>query len=99
MLKKDVIQFVKGCGECQQNKVNTRPDKAALSPIFPSPNAKPFEVIALDFITKLPKSCHYDSILMITDHNCTQASLFIPCQEEITAKEVAHTGWKTTFYL
>ena len=61
-----------------------------LSPIFPSPNAKPFEVIALDFITKLPKSRHYDSILTITDHDCTKASLFILCQEEITAKEVTH---------
>ena len=79
MLKKDVIHFVKGCGECQRNKVNTRPEKAALSPIFPSPNTKPFEVIALDFITRLPKSRHYDSILTITDHDCTKASLFISC--------------------
>src|SRR6201996_7962176 len=89
-LKKDVVQFVKGCGECQQNKVNTRPEKAALSPIFPKPDAKPFEVIALDFITKLPKSHHYNSILTITDHDCTKASLFIPCREEITAEEVTH---------
>src|ERR1700761_1442780 len=68
-LKKDVVQFVKGCGECQRNKVNTRPEKAALSPIFPIPNARPFEVVALDFITKLPKSRHYDSILTVTDHD------------------------------
>src|SRR6201996_6693543 len=44
----------------------------------------------MDFITKLPKSHHYDSILTITDHDCTKASLFIPCQEEITAEGVAH---------
>ena len=56
---------------------------------FPEPKANPFEVIALDFITKLPKSQKYDSILTITDHDCSKASLFIPCMEEITAEEVA----------
>ena len=75
--------------ECQRHKVNTQPTKALLASIFPKPKANPFEVIALDFITKLPKSQNYDSILTITDHNCSKASLFIPCTKEITAEEVA----------
>ena len=85
-LRQDVIQYVRGCAECQCHKVNTRPTKAPLAPIFPEPKANPFEVIALDFITKLPKSQKYDSILTITDHDCSKASLFIPCAEEITAE-------------
>jgi len=52
-------------------------------------DAKPFEVIALDFITKLPTSQGYDSILTVTDHDCTKASVFIPCVEEITAEGTA----------
>ena len=88
-LWQDVIQYVWGCTECQRHKVNTRPTKAPLAPIFPEPKANPFEVIALDFITKLPKSRKYDSILTITDHDCSKASLFIPCVEEITAEGVA----------
>ena len=75
-----------GCAKCQRHKVNTRPTKALLTLIFPEPKANPFEVIALDFITKLPKSQKYDSILTITDHDCSKASLFIPCAEEITAE-------------
>ena len=59
-----------------------------MAPIFPKPKANPFEVIALDFITKLPKCQKYDSILTITDHDCSKASLFIPCMEEITAEGV-----------
>ena len=39
---------------------------------------------------KLPKFRHYDSILTITDHDCTKALLIIACKEEITAKEIAH---------
>ena len=88
-LWQDVIQYVRGCAECQRHKVNTRPTKAPLTPIFPEPKANPFEVIALDFITKLSKSQKYDSILTITDHDCSKASLFIPCTEEITAEGVA----------
>ena len=54
-LRQDVIQYVRGCAECQRHKVNTRFTKALLAPIFLEPKANPFEVIALDFITKLPK--------------------------------------------
>jgi transposase InsO family protein len=43
----------------------------------------------MDFITKLPKSGKYDTILTITDHDCTKAAIFIPCQETITAEGVA----------
>jgi phosphoribosylpyrophosphate synthetase len=49
----------------------------------------PFETIALDFITKLLESQGYDSILTITDHDCTKASIFILCREEINAEGTA----------
>ncbi len=58
-------------------------------PIFPKPEALPFETIALDFITKLPRSKGYDAILTVTDHDCTKAAIFIPCNEEISAEETA----------
>ena len=44
----------------------------------------------MDFIVKLPKSQQYDSILTITDHNCSKVALFIPCNEDITAEGVAN---------
>jgi len=88
-LIRDVMDYVKGCTKCQRHKVNTRPTKAPLQPIFPTPEAMPFATIALDFITKLPMSQGYDSILTITDHDCSKAVILIPCQEEIMAKGVA----------
>jgi hypothetical protein len=42
----------------------------------------------MDFIVKLPLSNGFDSILTITDHDCTKAALFIPCNETITAEGV-----------
>jgi len=88
-LKKDVEEYVKGCATCQANKINTHHQKPHLYPITTNPEAQPFEVVTMDFITKLPSSRGYDSILTITDHDCTKAALFIPCNETITSEGVA----------
>ncbi len=88
-MQQDVRDYVRGCAECQRNKINMRPTKAPLLPIFPTHEAMPFETVALDFITKLPVSQGYDSILTVTDHDCTKAAVFIPCKESMTAKETA----------
>ena len=84
-LNQDIHEYVKGCAQCQQNKVNTHPQKAPLSPITPTTGALPFQTIAMDFIVKLPESAGFDSILTITDHDCTKMLIAIPCRETITA--------------
>jgi hypothetical protein len=55
-LRQDTKDYVQGCADCQRHKVNNRPTKAPLRPIYPKPEAMPFETIALDFITKLLES-------------------------------------------
>ena len=42
----------------------------------------------MDFITKLPQSQGNDTILTITDHDCSKATLLFPCKETISAEEV-----------
>ncbi len=42
----------------------------------------------MDFITKLPLSGKYDTILIIMDHDCSKVAIFIPCQEAISTEEV-----------
>ena len=96
-LAKDVQEYVKGCAQCQQNKVNTRPAKAPLNPISPTPEALPFQTIAMDFIVKLPESAGYDSILTITDHDCTKMLITIICTEKITAEGVAEIFLRQVF--
>ena len=93
----EITEYVQGCADCQRHKVNNRPTKAPLSPIYPLPEAMPFETVALDFITKLPESQGYDSILTITDHDCTKMAVFIPCREEINAEETAALYAKHVF--
>ena len=43
----------------------------------------------MDFIVKLPLSDGYDSVLTVTDHDCTKAVILILCNEAITAEGVA----------
>ena len=96
-LRRDVLEYVKGCTECQRNKVNNCPTHAPLVPIPPKIDALPFETVALDFITKLLTSEGYDAILTVTDHDCTKAAIFIPCNEEIMAEGTAELYVKHVF--
>ena len=70
-------------------KINTHPSKPALFPITMDPKALPFQVITLDFVTDLPISQGFDSILTVTDYDCSKASIFIPCNKTITVKGTA----------
>ena len=88
-MTQDVKDYVKGCTDCQRNKVNNQTIKAPLNPIFAKPGALPFETVAMDFIVKLPLSDGFDSVLTITDHDCTKAVILIPCNKTITAEGVA----------
>jgi hypothetical protein len=96
-MRVDITEYVKGCADCQRHKVNTRPTKAPLHPIYPKAETTPFETVALDFIVKLPISQGFDSILTVTDQGCTKAAIFIPCNEDITAEETAALYIKHVF--
>src|SRR5882672_1534515 len=87
-MKHFVTVYVRGCATCQSNKTNTRPNKPPIFPITPERDALPFQTIAVDWITKLPQSDGYDSIMMVTDHNCTKAMIFIPCKETMGTEEM-----------
>jgi hypothetical protein len=96
-MKEWIQQYVKGCGTCQQNKTNTHPTKPPLYPITPEPNAMPFSIITMDWITKLPLSFGYNSVLTITDHDCSKAVLLFPCKETMGTEELAKLYFNKVF--
>ena len=96
-MKEWIQQYVKECEVCQQNKTNTHPMKPPLYPITPKSGAKPFETVAIDWITKLLPSMGYDSILTITNHNCSKAMLCYPCKEATGTKELARLYFTNVF--
>jgi hypothetical protein len=62
-------------------------------PLFPITSSEaqafPFQTIAWDLITDLPKAETYDVVLMITNHSCSKAALFFPYTKKIDVEEVA----------
>jgi hypothetical protein len=76
VMKKEVANYIAKCLECQ--KVNTEHIHPTwlLQPL-PSPEWK-WEVVTVDFITKLPKTLkHHDSIMVVVD-KLTKETHFIP---------------------
>ena len=57
----------------------------------------PFNTIALDLITQLPKTNGYNTILTIIDQGCSRATIFIPCQTTITGEGIAMLYLKHLF--
>jgi hypothetical protein len=96
-MKEWIQQYIKGCGTCQQNKTNMHPPKPSLYPITPKPSSTPFSTIAMDWITKLPLSFGYDSILTITDHDCSKAVLLFPCKETMGTTDLAKLYFNKVF--
>ena len=85
-----VRNYVTECAVCQQNKVNTHPMTLPLTPIK-SNGGRPFSMITMDFITDLPISHGYDSILVVVDYGLTKGVVLIPCTKTFRALETADT--------
>jgi hypothetical protein len=96
-LPQDVKSYIQGCATCQSTKPRTSHLKPPYHLIPPEHSQIPFGTITLDFITKLPTSEENDTILTITDHDCSKAALFFACKETITAEEVAELYAKHMF--
>ena len=84
-----VKNYVSGCAVCQQMKVNTHPSAPGLIPIKAQPNALPFSQVTCDFITDLPISDGYDSLMVVVDHGSTKGVISIPCNKTIDATQAA----------
>ncbi len=79
-----IKKWVDGCTICQQMKVNTHPTVPGLQPIK-SNATKPFEQVTVDFITGLPPSQSYDSIMIVVDHGLSKGVVYVPCTKTIEA--------------
>ena len=84
-----IMDYVKGCATCQQNKIQTHKKKTPPFGIMTMPNMKPFSQITMDLITGLPQVNGKDAILTIVDHGCSRAAIFIPCATTITGPGIA----------
>ena len=80
-----VRNYVHGCAVCQQTKINTHPTAPPLMPIPAKEHAHPFETTSIDFLTDLPPSGNFDSIMVMADHDATKGVILSPCSKTIDA--------------
>ncbi|MBW0535489.1 hypothetical protein O181_075204, partial [Austropuccinia psidii MF-1] len=93
-----MTQFIKdcvsSCQQCSRNK-NINHKKFGLLKPLPIPNV-PWICLSMAFITQLPLSSSFDSILVIVDR-FSKMAVFIPTMSSITSLDLANLFMKDIF--
>jgi hypothetical protein len=84
-----IANYIKGCTTCQQNKIITHQRHTLPYNIPTTSMMQPFQQIAMDLITGLPRHQGFDAILTIVNHGCSWAAIFLPCATTITGPGIA----------
>lgn len=92
-----VSRYVEGCAACQQNKINTHPTTPPLNPIPADGITRPFQQVSVDYITDLPSSDGFDSIMVMVDHGLTKGVILTPCNKTIDAIGTATLMYQTVY--
>jgi hypothetical protein len=91
-MKKDVVDYIDPCMECQKVKAEHRHPVGLLHPL--SIPEKKWEVITMDFITGLPRTNNQrDSIMVVVD-KLTKSSHFVPVKTTHTMANIAEIFMK-----
>jgi hypothetical protein len=78
-------EYIDGCAQCQMTKTLPR----TVVPLQPNDiPANVWQTITVDFITDLPQSKRYDSLLVTVDR-FSKAIILSPCHKTITALETS----------
>lgn len=80
-----IANYVKGCTDCQQMKVNTHPTIPPLMPIKSTHRDRLFVFVTCDFVTKLPQVGDHNALMVVVDHNSIKGVIPIPTDENVTA--------------
>ena len=93
-LREFVKDYVRSCDTCSRSKHPQHRPYGLLQPM-PIPES-PWKSISLDFITDLPLSKGFDTILTVVDR-FTKMAHFLPCTKTITSQETADLLMREVF--
>jgi hypothetical protein len=86
-MKNDVADYITRCMECQKVKVEHRHPIGLLQPLPILENK--WEVITMDFITRLPKTNKQHDSIMVVVEKLTNAAHFVPVKTMHTPTNIA----------
>eukprot|EP00253_Pinus_taeda_P032883 PITA_32883 len=96
-MKKDVVEYLARCLECQQIKVEHQHPAGLLQPL-PIPKWK-WETISMDFIMGLPKTRKNNDSIMVVVDKLSKSPHFIPMKLTYRAMQIAHIFMQNIFRL
>jgi hypothetical protein len=88
-MKEWIMEYIKGCMVCQQNKILTHQKSTPIYHILMEASMQPFQRVTMDLITGLPPVTGKDAILIIVDQGCSHAAIFLLCSTMITGPGIA----------
>src|SRR5271163_3319710 len=85
-LRTFVKNYVRGCGLCQQFKINRNPSHPSFLPTEGAISTRPFAHCSMDLITDLPPTDGFDSLLVVVDQGLSKGVILIPCTKNLTTE-------------
>src|SRR5271154_7275993 len=79
-----IKNYVKGCGICQQFKIDRHPSHPSYLPTEGARTMRPFANCSMDMITNLWTVGGHDSILVVVDQGLSKGVILIPCSKTLT---------------
>ena len=84
-----IKNYMKGCGICQQFKINQNPSAPSFNPIPGPITTRPFANLSMDLITDLPpvtldNGTAVNAILSVVDHGLMKGVTLTPCSKTLT---------------
>jgi hypothetical protein len=86
-MKKDVVDYIARCMECQRVKAEHRHSPGLLQRL-PIPEKK-WEVVSIDFITKFPRTTRQNDSIMVVVDKLIKVSHFFPVKMTHTTTNIA----------
>jgi len=96
-MKRDVVEYLARCLECQQVKAEHQHPAGLLQPL-PIPEWK-WETITMEFITGLPKSKKNNDSIMVVVDKLSKSAHFIPVQSTYRAAQIENVFMQNIFKL
>jgi hypothetical protein len=75
-MKKDVVDYIYRCMECQRVKAEKRNPTKFIQPL--PIREKKWEVVTIDFITKFPRTTRQHDLVMVVVDKLTKSARFVP---------------------
>jgi hypothetical protein len=84
-----IKNYIKGCGVCQQFKINRNPSSPSYNPIPEPTTTRPFANCSMDMITDLPpieleNGTIIDALMVVVDHGLSKGVILTPCAKTLT---------------